>query len=96
MAIVPTSLKMTDELKERIARLAKETGETPHALMLRLLEERVTAAERHRRFIEDGKAAAAELRAAGKAYDADDVHRHLEDKVAGRRGRPPKLVKWRA
>ena len=95
MATVPTSLKMPQELKERIARLAGETGESTHALTLRLLAERVTAAERRLRFHEEGTAAVADMRASGEGYAAADVHRYLDERVAGKPARRPKPVQWR-
>jgi hypothetical protein len=95
VATIPTSLKMPQKLKERIARLAGQTGESTHALTLRLLAERVTAAERRLRFQKEGKAAVADMRASGEGYAAADVHRYLEARVAGKPARPPKLVQWR-
>ena len=38
MSTTTTTLKLPDKLKARIARLAKQTGQTSHSLMLRALE----------------------------------------------------------
>jgi hypothetical protein len=95
MATVPTSLKMPESLKERIARLADQTGESAHALTLRLLGERVTAAERRLRFHDEGRAAVADMHASGKGYAAADVHSCLEARVAGKPAGRPKPVQWR-
>ena len=46
MSLAATSLKLPKTLKTRITRLAKRAGESPHAFMLRLLEEQVQATER--------------------------------------------------
>ena len=49
MTLAATSLKLPKTLKSRITRLAKRAGESPHAFMLRVLEDQVEAAERFRR-----------------------------------------------
>ena len=49
--VVATSLKIPKALKSRISRLAKREGASPHALMLRMLEERVEDAERFQQFV---------------------------------------------
>ncbi|MBK7742206.1 MAG: CopG family transcriptional regulator [Betaproteobacteria bacterium] len=95
MATIPTSLKMPEDLKKRIARLADQTGESTHALTLRLLAERVAAAERRQRFHDDGRAAVAAMQASGEGYAAADVHRYLDARVAGKPARRPRPVRWR-
>ncbi|MEO8719188.1 MAG: hypothetical protein ABI423_13315 [Burkholderiales bacterium] len=45
---------MPSELKARIDKLSKRTGESAHALMLRALEARVEALERYQAFLDDG------------------------------------------
>lgn len=96
MAVLATSLKMPDELKERIARLAADTGETPHALMLRLLDERVTAVERFKRAAERAEASHARMQKTGLWYPADEVHDYIDAKIAGSKPERPKARKWRA
>ena len=95
MPLTATSLKLPKALKDRIARLAKRAGESPHAYMVRLVEEQVEAAERHERFLADARAADARMRETGTGYAATDVHRYLEAKVAGRTAERPKPVAWR-
>ena len=47
----PTTLKLPDELKDRIARLAKAAGITPHAFMVQALGAQAELAERRREFV---------------------------------------------
>ena len=95
MSLAATSLKLPKVLKTRIARLAKRTGESPHAFMLRLLEEQVQAAERFERFLVAARQADARMQESGMGYAAQDVHDYLEAKVAGRQKARPKPVQWR-
>lgn len=95
MAIRATSLKLPSRLKDRIDRLAKQGGESPHALMVRALESQVESMERHEDFIKDAVAARKEMEESGLAYAAEDVHEYLRAKVRGRKARRPKPVPWR-
>jgi predicted DNA-binding protein len=95
VATVATSLKLPRSLKLRISRIAKSRGETTHATMLRLLEERVEDAERYERFLEDARAADRQMLASGEAYAADDVHRYLSERVDGIAAARPKPATWR-
>ena len=96
MTIVATSLKLPKALKTRIARLARQAGESPHALMVRMLQDRVEDAERFQRFVEEARMADADLRQSGEGYAAADVHDYLRARVDGRRPARPKPVRWRA
>ena len=95
MPLAATSLKLPKTLKDRITRLANRAGESPHAYMLRLLEEQVQAAERYEQFLADARDADQRMRASGVGYAAADVHAHLEARVAGRATSRPKPVSWR-
>ena len=95
MSLTATSLKLPKVLKTRIARLAKRTGESPHAFMLRLLEEQVQAAERSEQFLAAARQADERMQESGMGYAAQDVHGYLAAKVAGRQAARPKPVQWR-
>ena len=95
MPVRATSLKLPSKLKDRIDRLAKQGGETPHALMVRALESHVESLERHEAFVRDALEADKEMRESGLAYAAEDVHEYLRAKVRGRKVRRPKPVPWR-
>jgi predicted transcriptional regulator len=94
MADFGTSLKLPKDLKSRIARLAKRSGQSPHAFMLQMLEERVEDAERFERLIEDAREADRHMQETGKGFAADDVHEYLQAKVEGRAVGRPKPVRW--
>ena len=95
MPITATSLKLPKALKTRITRLAARAGKSPHAFMVRLLEEQVQAAERFERFVAAARKADERMQASGLGYVAEDVHAYLEARIAGRRANRPKPVQWR-
>jgi predicted transcriptional regulator len=95
MTLAATSIKIPRGLKTKIERLARTAGESSHAFMLRALEGQVEAAERYQTFLRDGIRADEAMLRSGLGYAADDVHAYLEAKVAGRRARRPRPVRWR-
>ena len=95
MPLTATSIKLPKALKSRIARLAKRAGESPHAFMLRLLEEQVAAAERFEQFVADARQADEHMQESRQGFAAADVHGYLEARIAGRKGARPKPVQWR-
>ena len=95
MTTTATSLKLPKTLKARIVRLAKRAGESPHALMLRLLEEQIQAAERFEQYVADAAKADQRMQESGEGYAAADVHGYLEARIARRNAPRPKPVQWR-
>jgi predicted transcriptional regulator len=91
-----TSLKLPDELKERAIAIAHDLGITPHAFMVEAIRQAAAAAEKRAQFIADAKAARKEMLKTGRGYDADEVHSHLRDRVAGSKSTRPKAKSWRS
>ena len=90
-----TTLKLSPELKTRIARVAKGTGQTPHAFMIEALARETEQAERRRRMTADALAARAEFERTGLGYAMEDVHLHLRARLKGRTAAKPRLKPWR-
>jgi predicted transcriptional regulator len=88
-----TTLKLSDDLKKRIAPLAESAGKTPHAWMVDALETQATLAERRRAFVADARAAEKEVEKQGLVYRAEDVHRYVLARVAGKKARRPRPIK---
>jgi len=95
MSLTATSLKLPKTLKTRITRLAKRAGESPHAFMLRLLEEQVQATERFEQFLAEARQADKRMQEGGIGYLAADVHEYLEARATGLKTTRPKPVQWR-
>jgi len=93
MATTTTTLKLPDKLKARITRLAKQTGQSPHSLMLKALEREVSREERMRDFVREALASKADVEAGGAVYRAEDVHAWLERLAKGEK--PPRPSPWR-
>lgn len=88
-----TTLKLPEKLKARIARLAKETGRSPHSLMLEALEREVAREERMREFAREALASDAAVEEGAAIYRAEDVHPWLERLARNPRAARPK--QWR-
>jgi predicted transcriptional regulator len=91
-----TSLKLSDELKQRAVAAAQKLGVSVHAFMVQAIEQAATAAERRARFVAEAEAAREEMLKTGKGYDADEVHAYLKARVAGRKSPKPKARAWRS
>jgi len=73
-----TTLKLPEKLKIRIARIAKESGKSPHGVMVEAIEREVERAERYRKFVKDALAADKAIDAGADVYAANDVHGWLQ------------------
>ena len=88
-----TTLKVPETLKERIARLAKETRQSSHSFMLRALEREVSREEKMREFVREALASKADVEAGGEVYRAEDVHAWMERLAKGEKA--PRPAPWR-
>lgn len=88
-----TTLKLSEKLKARIARLAKETGRSAHSLMVEALEREVVREERMREFVREALASDAGVEEGAAVYRAEDVHSWLERLAGKHRAARPKP--WR-
>jgi predicted transcriptional regulator len=90
-----TSLKLPNELKERVQSLVTGTGRSAHAFMVEAIERAAQAEELRRRFGADADAAERETLKSGKAYDAREVFSYLEARSRGKRVSRPRAASWR-
>lgn len=67
-----------NKLNSRIARLAKETGRSPHSLMVEALEREVAREARTRDFVREALTADKSIDEGAAVYRAKDVHAWLE------------------
>lgn len=88
-----TTLKLPEKLRARIARLAKQAGQTPHSLMVQALEREVSREERVRDFVKAALASKAAVDAGGAVYRAEDVHAWMERLAKGEKATRP--APWR-
>jgi predicted transcriptional regulator len=95
MATTATSIKLPPSLKAELDKLARRSGETTHAIMVRALSEHVAAAKRYRSFLDDAARADVAMEESGAGYAMQDVHAYVAAKVRGKPAKPPSPVKWR-
>lgn len=84
-----TTLKLSDELKARIASAAQQTGKTAHAFMVEALELQTELAERRSAFVADALLAREEVARYGLVVDADEVFDYLKARADGKAARKP-------
>jgi predicted transcriptional regulator len=94
--VAATSLKLPDELKRRIDKLAANARTTSHSFMVEALAREVERLELRARFAVDAAESEAEAWATGKSIGLDDAFDYLEGRVAGRKVRRPRARRWRA
>ena len=95
MAVTATSLKLPAALKAELDKLARDSGETTHAIMVRALSEHVDAAKRYRGFLDDARQANLAMLESGMGYAAEDVHAYILARARGEKVKRPRPVKWR-
>src|SRR5436190_21474340 len=85
-----TTLKLPDDLKERVAEAASAAGKSPHAFMLEAIELQTYLAERRRGFIQSALVAEQEVAQYGLVYDGDEVLSYLKARIEGRKATRPR------
>ena len=68
-----TTLKLPENLKERIAAAAKAAGKSPHAFMVEAIASQTALAERRGGFVAVAHGAEQEVAEYGLVYDADGL-----------------------
>jgi predicted transcriptional regulator len=83
---VTTSLKLSDDLKAAIAKVAEWEGKTSHALMVETLQTAMDDALARQQLYADGEGAYQETLRSNAVYDAGEVKAYVMARVAG--GKP--------
>jgi predicted transcriptional regulator len=91
-----TSLKLPDDLKRRIAKLAASAGQTPHAFMVDALAREAERSELRQRFAAESAESEREALGSGKAHSLDATFDYLTERIRGRNPRRPRARSWRA
>lgn len=90
------TLKLSPELKERVASIVKGTEKSAHAFMVEAIEQQTTVAEKRKAFLAEGRAAADEAVRTGRGYALEDVKAYYRARAAGKKARRPRPKRWRA
>jgi predicted transcriptional regulator len=84
-----TTIRLSDELKARVATAAERAGTSPHSFMLEAIAEKAEQEERRRDFDEVAQRRYEKLVASGRSVPWSEMRRYLEDRVAGVEARRP-------
>jgi predicted transcriptional regulator len=91
-----TSLKLSDELKQRAVAAALKKGMSTHAFMVQAIERAATVAESRASFMSEAQAAREKMLSAGRGFDTSEVHSYLKARIAGKNPAKPKAKSLRS
>lgn len=84
-----TTIRLTDELRSRIARAAKRAGTTSHNFILEAIAEKTDSAERRAEFHALADQRYAQFLESGKSIPWEEVRRYLKARLAGKSTKRP-------
>ena len=87
---VTTTIKLPDDLKDRVTSAAAAAGKSPHAWMVDAIEAQAALEERRQAFVASALKAEQEVAEYGLVYDADEVFSYILAKAEGKRAAKPK------
>ena len=90
---VTTTLKLPEDLKEKIGPLAEAAGKTPHAWMVEAIALQADLAGKSKAFRDEGRRRLQAFEQNRAVYKADDVRRYFTALASGRKVSRPKPVK---
>jgi predicted transcriptional regulator len=90
-----TSLKLPEDLKRRIERLASAANKTPHAFMVEALAREAERSELRARFADEAAHSEEEALSSGKAFELAAAFDYLAARASGAKTRRPKARSWR-
>jgi predicted transcriptional regulator len=87
------SLRVPEQVKRRIAKLARRRKTTPHALMLEAISEKVEAEEARAVFHAEASRRLKSMKKSGRGIPAAEVFEYLEQRAEGKPAERPKARK---
>ncbi|MEH6416373.1 hypothetical protein [Pseudomonas sp. CGJS7] len=88
-----TTIRLTEELKIRVARAAERAGTTPHGFILEAIAEKAEAQEHRDQMRDQAEQRYARIVASGETIPWADMRRYLQARAAGRPVTAPKPKK---
>lgn len=91
-----TTIRLTDELKDRVAAAAERAGTTAHSFIVSAIAEKAELTEREAGFRAVAEERYASIAASGKTMAWAEMRAHLEGRLAGHpvaKPRPRKLAR---
>jgi predicted transcriptional regulator len=93
IAMSTTTIRLPDELKEKIARVAKREGMTAHSFILEAVAEKAALAEQRNDFLSVAESRYADIVASGKTIPWADMQRYLKDRASSKKATRPTAKK---
>ena len=84
-----TTIRLSDELKVRVADAAKRAGTTAHGFILEAIAEKTEQAERRADFDAVAEVRYADIVSSGKAIPWSEMRKYLETRGAGKEVKRP-------
>ena len=88
-----TTIRLPDELKERVAAAAQRAGVSPHSFIIEAIAERTAQDEQRRELDELAEQRYATLVASGRSVPWSEMRRWLETRATGAAARQPSARK---
>jgi predicted transcriptional regulator len=85
-----TTIRLPQDLKDRVARAAERAGTTAHSFILEAIAEKADLEERRSEFQDTAEQRYAEIVASGKTVPWADMRRYLQRRLGGSKGVSPK------
>lgn len=90
MATPTTTIRIPDELKARLAKLAEQEGTSTHSLILDAIAEKADALERRQSFLAEARERYERYLETGEAIPWDEMRDYLRQRVRGESSEPPR------
>lgn len=91
-----TTIRLSEDLKARIASAAKRAGKTPHSFILEAIAEKTELEEKRADFDAEADARFARIVESGHTIPWTDARHYLEARLAGKQPPRPTAKKRRA
>ena len=88
-----TTIRLPQDLKDRVAAAAKRAGTTAHSFILEAIAEKAAEQERRSDFHEVADKRYSRIAASGNTIRWSEMRTYLENRIAGRRARRPAAKK---
>ena len=88
-----TTIRLPDDLKEKVSRAAKRAGTTSHNFILEAITEKAELTEQRNDFLSVAESRYSAIVASGRTIPWADMQRYLRDKVVGKKVSRPAAKK---
>ena len=88
-----TTIRLPDDLKEKVTRAAKRAGTTSHNFILEAIAEKAELTELRNNFLSVAESRYSAIVASGKSIPWADMQRYLQGKAAGKKVTRPTAKK---